>query len=254
MERPRRSAEHYRQLDGKTNYGASVLLKVRDGKASDWDSLCASFRINPRMYAATTYQPDLLPVVKNLKRAGLLVVEGRRMRLKLDDRWEKVQTALGIGLTDLAHYVRRQSLVVNSWFGPVARNTSPIDVFVAMPFLPKLELTYKCIRRVGSKLKLKVARADDLFGAGAVVADIWQQINSARLVLADCTGRNPNVFYEIGIAHAVGKPVILTTQRREDIPFDVAHIRSVQYEHTSPGMKELESTLERTLRTELKLD
>ncbi len=253
MKRSCRVGRQHRHGADEINYGATVLLKVRDGKASDWDSLCASFRINPRMYAATTYQPDLLPVVKNLKRAGLLVVEGRRMKLKLDDRWEKVRTALGIGLTDLAHYVRRQSLVVNSWFGPVARNTSPIDVFVAMPFLPKLEPTYKCIRRLGSKLRLKVARADDLFGAGAVVADIWQQITSARLVLADCTGRNPNVFYEIGIAHAVGKPVVLTTQRREDVPFDIAHIRFIQYRPTPLGRKELEATLEKTLRTELEL-
>jgi hypothetical protein len=255
MERPGRAGQHLRQPDGKIN-GASVLLKVRDGKASDWDSLCASFGINPDFYAARSDKPHLVQVVETLERAGLLRVQGKgeAMKLRLADKWDRIQSALGISLTDFARYVRGQSLVVNSWFGPVDPNRGHIDVFVAMPFLANLEPIYKCIRRVGSKLKLKVVRADDLFGAGPVVVDIWQQINSARLVLADCTGRNPNVFYEIGIAHAVGKPVILTMQQREDVPFDISHLRSFQYKHTPLGRKELESTLEKTLRTELEVE
>jgi hypothetical protein len=48
----------------------------------------------------------------------------------------------------------------------------------------------------------------------------------SRVVICDCTGRNPNVFYEIGIAHTLGREVILITQNPEDIPFDLRHLRS----------------------------
>jgi hypothetical protein len=86
------------------------------------------------------------------------------------------------------------------------------------------------------------------------MSDIWAAICAARIVIADCTGRNPNVFYEIGIAHAVGKPVVLITQDVNDIPFDISHIRYIIYEYTAAGMKLLKKKLEETIKTELGLN
>lgn len=68
------------------------------------------------------------------------------------------------------------------------------------------------IKPVTKKLGLTVARADDFFTANVVISDIWDAINFADVVVADCTGRNPNVFYEIGLAHVIGKPVVLLAQ------------------------------------------
>ena len=61
-------------------------------------------------------------------------------------------------------------------------------------------------------------RGYDLFGAEVVIDEIWSCIKNADVVIADCTSRNPNVFYEIGIAHTLGTPVILITQDIEDVP------------------------------------
>ena len=54
-------------------------------------------------------------------------------------------------------------------------------------------------------------------------------LTHARVVVADLTGRNPNVFYELGIAHQQVKPVIQLAQRLADVPFDVRHLRTVIY-------------------------
>ena len=92
-------------------------------------------------------------------------------------------------------------------------------------------------------------RGDDFFTAHHVIKDIWDAICGARIVIADCTGRNPNVFYEIGMAHTVGKAVILLTQNDEDVPFDLRQVRYIQYTYTPPGMKEFEKKLAETIKS-----
>lgn len=72
-------------------------------------------------------------------------------------------------------------------------------------------------------------RADDETTGKIIINDVWSSLNRARFIIADCSGRNANVFYELGIAHTLGKPVFLCAQSRADFPFDVAHIRSYVY-------------------------
>ncbi|HLX68458.1 MAG TPA: hypothetical protein VKV04_02420, partial [Verrucomicrobiae bacterium] len=106
--------------------------------------------------------------------------------------------------------------------------------------------------KVVRSLNLSVSRADDFFSAHSVMSDIWNAICSARLIIADCTGRNPNVFYEIGIAHVVGKTVVLITQNQEDIPFDIRHYRFIEYKYTPRGITEFESRLKETIDAEMR--
>jgi len=69
-------------------------------------------------------------------------------------------------------------------------------------------------------------------------------IDRSRVVICDCTGRNPNVFYEIGIAHTLGREVILITQIDADIPFDLRHLRYVTYLNNGEGLAVLYAKLE----------
>jgi len=101
---------------------------------------------------------------------------------------------------------------------------------------------------------MDIGRADDFFGARSIMSDVWLAINDAQLIIADCTGRNPNVFYEIGIAHTIGKPTILLTQTLDDIPFDLQHLRCIVYDYTPRGMKQFNEELTQTLQVELKID
>jgi hypothetical protein len=96
---------------------------------------------------------------------------------------------------------------------------------------------------------LSIKRGDDFFGAEAVMGDIWSAILHAKVVVAECTGRNPNVFYEIGLAHAVGTPVILVTQKAQDVPSDLRAIRYIKYQYTPRGMQAFEKALAATIET-----
>jgi hypothetical protein len=87
-------------------------------------------------------------------------------------------------------------------------------------------------------LGFKALRADDLYGHD-VMEDIWSLILRSEVVVADTTGRNPNVFYELGLAHTLGKQVILLTQNLDDIPFDLNRYRHVLYQDNLDGYEAL---------------
>lgn len=108
--------------------------------------------------------------------------------------------------------------------------------FVMMPFGEWFDRYYKevyvpAIKEAG----FEPVRADELFSTGSVVEQIWEQIQKSKVMLADLTGKNPNVFYELGLAHAAKKPVIFTSGELEDIPFDLRHLRVIVYEIREPN-------------------
>ena len=82
---------------------------------------------------------------------------------------------------------------------------------------------------------LSPKRADDLYRPGTIVNDIWSYTQSARILIADLTGRNPNVFYELGLAHALAKPVILVTESIDQVPFDLRALRILEYDKNDPS-------------------
>jgi hypothetical protein len=150
-------------------------------------------------------------------------------------------------LTALAN-TNDETINVRTHFGSPKRVVALPDRFVLMSFQPELRPVYEDhITKVATQLRLSVKRADDFFTAHAVMQDIWAAICGAQILLADCTGRNPNVFYEIGLAHVVGKPVVLITQNAEDVPFDLKAIRYIQYEYTPRGMSLFETKLSKTI-------
>ena len=121
--------------------------------------------------------------------------------------------------------------------------------FVLMPFGPEdLQIVYQDhVCNALKQCKLRVQRADDIYGTGSIIEDIWAGINRARLIVADLTGRNPNVLYEVGICHTLGKNVIMLAQTADDIPFDLRHLRSIIYNYTPRGCKRLEEILAATV-------
>ncbi len=108
--------------------------------------------------------------------------------------------------------------------------------FVLMPFAPPLGNHYGVIYEPAiRKAGLKAVRADaDIFATGKIMDQVWAGINAAKVLVAELTSRNPNVFYELGIAHALKKPVVLISSNEDDVPFDVRHIRVIYYDVTDP--------------------
>ncbi|MCC6826011.1 MAG: hypothetical protein IT172_09740 [Acidobacteria bacterium] len=111
--------------------------------------------------------------------------------------------------------------------------------FVMMPFGGWFDRYYQDIYVPAIKeAGLEPVRADELFSTGSVMEQIWDQISKARVLLADLTDKNPNVFYELGLAHAARKPVVFTTSNIEDVPFDLRHLRVIVYEVREPNWAE----------------
>ena len=115
-----------------------------------------------------------------------------------------------------------------------------------MPFgVDSLNIVYEDFVKptLEERCKLRSERGDDVFGSNVIMDDIAKSIRRARLIIADLTGRNANVFYEVGIAHALNKQVLLMTQSIDDVPFDLRHRRALVYEYSPRGCKKLEKNL-----------
>lgn len=122
-------------------------------------------------------------------------------------------------------------------------------VAVMMPFSAEFKPVYAALQVTTTAVGLRCARADDIWEHHAVIQDIVNLIAKARVVVCDCTGKNPNVFYEIGIAHCLGKEVILITQAEGDVPFDLRHLRYLPYLRNKEGLNELSKAVQARLRT-----
>lgn len=107
--------------------------------------------------------------------------------------------------------------------------------FVIMPFGGWFDEYYSSVYKPAILAAgLEPHRADDLYRPSSIVNDIWAYTKESKVVLADLSGKNANVFYELGLAHALAKPVILVTDLMSDIPFDLRALRVIEYEKNAP--------------------
>lgn len=124
--------------------------------------------------------------------------------------------------------------------------------FVVMQFTPPEyeELFNDVIVPVCEKIGLEAFRANQSYYPGLVIADIQRQIRESRVIIAEITPVNPNVYYEVGYADAIGKPVILIADggKLDQLPFDVRAFRTLFYENTIGGKAKVEKTLTEFLR------
>lgn len=119
------------------------------------------------------------------------------------------------------------------------------SVFVVMQFTQEYNDLYEqVIIPVISKYNMNCIRADDIYTATPILADIINEIKAASIVIADITPDNPNVFYELGFAHALNKPtIVLSEKQRTKLPFDVSGLRTIFYDNSIAGKAKVEQTL-----------
>lgn len=162
---------------------------------------------------------------------------------------DELQVKAMSGLHQIIEQMHRDdgTMTVQSIFGaPLKSDQFKSDIFMIMPFREKFNAVYtEHIKPTMERAGLKVIRGDDFFSENAIVDEIWAAIYHSKLVVAECTDRNPNVYYELGIAHAIGKPSILIVQDIEDIPFDLRHLRIIVYQTTPEALKDLQTQLEK---------
>lgn len=104
------------------------------------------------------------------------------------------------------------------------------SIFVLSPFHSDFDETYEAIKNAGTTTNYRVVRGDERVERSDIFSQILRGIVSSRFIVANITGRNPNVFYELGIAHALDKEVILIAESQAEIPFDLKSKRIVFFD------------------------
>lgn len=181
-----------------------------------------------------TYDPSL-PPVPNRVLAELSHPLGI-------DPWEFSRTHWAIKGTNLFHELLRHRVSK----GPAPKvfelSERPIDedlVSVMMPFdagfTPVFEAISNAIEADGGRC----SRADTIWRNEEIIQDIVELLCTSAVVVCDLSGRNANVFYEAGIAHTLGKDVILISQSHDDVPFDLRYLRYIRYLNNVEGRAEL---------------
>ena len=102
-------------------------------------------------------------------------------------------------------------------------------IFVLTPFHPEFEKDFRTIKDICASVGLKCLRGDENHLAGDIFPEMLRLILKAELIIANINGRNPNVLYELGIAQAMDKPVIMISKQPENIPIDIKSRRFLIY-------------------------
>jgi hypothetical protein len=181
-----------------------------------------------------SYDP-LIPPVSNERLAELAT------ELEIGD-WEFTRTHWAIKDVDLFYVLLRSGVARAPAPKVFQLSGEPVDrklVSVMMPFDASFDGVYAALDQAVHGLRKRCRRADDIWNHDAVIEDIVYLIGTSSVVICDLSGKNPNVFYEAGIAHTLGKDVILITQSADNVPFNLRHLRFVQYHNNGEGRARL---------------
>jgi hypothetical protein len=122
-------------------------------------------------------------------------------------------------------------------FGTLRFSPHPARAFVIMEFSSDYEQVYRTlIQAAASGADVIAENVGERLGPGNILEDIAKGITDCAMVIAEVTPSNPNVFYEVGYAHAIGKPTILVAQAGTELPFDLKIHRCLFYENDDDGL------------------
>jgi len=119
---------------------------------------------------------------------------------------------------------------------------NPVDpklISFMMPFSAPFTPVYSEIKTALEAQRYRCQRADDFWLHAHIMSDVIELMCTSSVIVCDLTDKNPNVFYEAGIAHTLGKEVILITQSRDDVPFDLRPLRYLHYLNNNEGRAKL---------------
>ena len=258
MEYPVKNNIPYEQIEN----GALILLLLRESRT--WEELCRRYaHADPANLNDTTTRL-LRDKLFDMRDHGLLSFQDEETRdgrkpageIKETELWSRIRVAFGgMSFSETAMLSRHSNgMAVAPIFGRPRQPEEKINVFVLMPFKAKMEKVYtNHIKKMGAELGLTIRRADEIFSPRPFMEKVWEGICAAQLVLADCTEKNPNVFYEIGMAHTVGKKVVLITRSEKDIPSDIKHFDYIPYIYDPEGVETLIQKLRTFLQSHFRL-
>lgn len=240
---------------------------------SDAADLATKVKVALANYRETAQHRRSLRPPSSSFRESLPPLPGQESQSEPEEDFEtQVARAIDIAEVDIEQIIRRalelhdaQHRMINEpgedydnkitvkplWGEPIRRSQFQSDIFMVMPFRDKYNAVYEqVIRPVAAGLNLTIKRGDDFTSTrGSIMQEVWAALNACKLVIVESSEINANVYYELGIAHTLGKPVILLTQTKEveALPFDIRHLRFLVYEDSINGSKALEASLKKAI-------
>jgi hypothetical protein len=190
-------------------------------------------------YVTTEWEPETYPEIVNRIESVIARVYLR------DDTVEAIDDS----------HLGDDSIRVNPLFGiPPDDKRYQCDVFVVMPFNDDMNPIFdEQIAPALEKINLRVKRADSIHTSYSLMTDIWAFICASRIVIVECSQKNTNVYYELGITHTLGKPYILLIQSGSKLPSDLNGLRYMEYDPTPEGVSRLGSELQEKVGSLLRL-
>ncbi len=188
-----------------------------------------------------------LSEIRDLLESQIYEATGKLM--KTPARWKDVNHLL-LSAANLDFYPEKRAsrhlspLLVSNGLSREDTIIEDDQIFVLMPFHAKFKDYYRIIRETCARNGFKCIRGDEDYHSKEIFREILKNIAKSRLVIANIDGRNPNVFYELGIAHALGKDVIMTTQNIDEAPFDLKSKRVLVYGSSKSLAMKLDMQLE----------
>ncbi len=204
------------------------------------------YLLNPYKFAGnqdTDQQKAFATVNESLKSYGLkVIIDNLTKKVKLTPIYaEFISTATEDRMPD------KVITVCPEVFRVPEKKPQPRLVAVMMPFRTEFDQTYWAIKNACKVANLDCFRADDIWENTTFMQDIFELIYCSRVVVVDFSGKNPNVMYETGVAHTLGKYVIPITQSFDDVPSDLLNHRVLKYLPNKEGYASLQSKLQSRL-------
>jgi hypothetical protein len=121
--------------------------------------------------------------------------------------------------------------------------------FIVMEFSsPFNEIYVDVIKKACEDNGVEAVRADEIYGPGLIIGDVVQEILRSKLIIADVTPQNANVFFEVGYGFALNKPTILLAEKTTKLPFDLSAFRVLFYENSIAGKAKIEQGLQKHIK------
>lgn len=191
-------------------------------------------------FGDSDYEPLIIPVL-------LKVVAENPANLAIIEQYVVDTFDIGGEVVSTAPSKARRIVFSPSVFEVPDEGLDPKLVAVMMPFSAEFEPVFEAIRKACDDAWLRSVRVKDIWDHSAIIQDVFSLIFRANVVVCDFSGKNPNVFYEAGIAHTLGKQVVPLSQSASDVPFDVAHHRYLPYLNNGEGLVALTAKLRERL-------
>jgi hypothetical protein len=202
---------------------------------------------NVRTYRVTYHLPAGLPPIRADRLAEALGLTNKPSTVgdMQHSKWQLLEgdlfrTLFDAGLLDTA---------VPTVFAPVREPVNPRLVSAMMPFSREYDAVYEAIVAAAEEAGGEGERADNIWEHSTIIQDVYSLIHKSAIVVCDFSDKNPNVFYEAGIAHSLGRSVIPIVQQSADIPFDLQHHRAIVYHNNSEGLERMKNQLSKRIET-----